>query len=368
MGLVSYSESEDSDEEAPVVAKPAAPTAPPSKPAFQKTEPRKIKVDLPTSKPESSLAQEPAEPPAKRAKTAGAFGGFNSLLPAPKRAAPASSRLGKGVSLKTSSEAAFSRAAPTVGSRDSGDGIVSTGSVTEAAVPRDEGEKADTTTTDVKIVGRATRFKPLSVANKKKVSKKPSSAPADEIVRRGGPAGAPSHTEGLPSAQLTSEPAKKEKRSLFTVAREDAQVDGADRAVDVYEPLRVPEADTNEYDTASTSYVADAVQKAPVNSLEAVAADLNLTPAQRRQLFGRNAGAAVNVTHFDMENEYAANEEIRQTGETVEHRAVKSIAPGKHSLQQLVNNARSNQDSIEDKWAEGRQNRGEGGSKYGWSR
>ena len=59
-----------------------------------------------------------------------------------------------------------------------------------------------------------------------------------------------------------------------------------------------------------------------------------------------------------MDSEYAANEQLRQAGEVVEHRAVKSIAPGKHSLQQLVNNARSQQENLEDKWAAGRAARG----------
>jgi hypothetical protein len=67
-----------------------------------------------------------------------------------------------------------------------------------------------------------------------------------------------------------------------------------------------------------------------------------------------------------MDSEYASNEQMRQAGEVVEHRAIKAIAPGKHSLQQLVNNARTQKDAMEDKWAEGKKNRGEGASKYGW--
>ena len=69
-----------------------------------------------------------------------------------------------------------------------------------------------------------------------------------------------------------------------------------------------------------------------------------------------------------MDSEYAANEHARQTGDAVEHRAVKAIAPGKHSLQQLVNNARTQQGAMEDKWAEGRRERGEAGGKYGWGK
>jgi hypothetical protein len=95
---------------------------------------------------------------------------------------------------------------------------------------------------------------------------------------------------------------------------------------------------------------------------------MDLTPAQRRQLFGRNHkdNANTNVTTFNIDSEYANNEVMRQAGEVVQHRAIKTIAPGKHSLQQLVNNARTQKDAIEDAWAEGRKNRAEGGSKYGW--
>jgi len=88
-----------------------------------------------------------------------------------------------------------------------------------------------------------------------------------------------------------------------------------------------------------------------------------------RQLFGRNSNnhAEISVQNFNLDSEYASNEALRQAGDTFQHRAVKAIAPGKHSLQQLVNNARTQKDAIEDSWAEGRRNRGEGGSKYGWS-
>ena len=77
---------------------------------------------------------------------------------------------------------------------------------------------------------------------------------------------------------------------------------------------------------------------------------------------------SMNIAHFNMDAEYASNEHLRQAGEVVEHRAVKAIAPGKHSLQQLVNNARSQQDAMEDKWADGRREKGEGGAKYGWGK
>ena len=118
-----------------------------------------------------------------------------------------------------------------------------------------------------------------------------------------------------------------------------------------------------------TEDVAPAVNaNANPNSLSAIADDIGLSAAARRQLFGRNkdAAAAANILHLNMEEEYARNEEIRAQGQAVEHRAVKAVAPGKHSLQQLVNVASTQKEALEDAWAEGKRNKAEGGSRYGW--
>jgi hypothetical protein len=48
------------------------------------------------------------------------------------------------------------------------------------------------------------------------------------------------------------------------------------------------------------------------------------------------------------------------------HNPVRSIAPGKHSLKQLVNAAQSQKDALAESFAKGYQNRKEAGSKYGW--
>ncbi|KAK4540194.1 hypothetical protein LTR36_009692 [Oleoguttula mirabilis] len=371
MALVAYSDSEGSDNEAPVAPTTKVSSAP-AKPAFSKSTegPRKIAVTLPAPKLLQEGDETAAEqPPAKRARTTGGQGGFNSLLPAPKRPAAAPQGLKKGVNLKTSSEAAFSRAAPAVTATDGstandGSGYDEFGNphakgpTTTTSAEKPEKEQAE----EVKIVGKATRFKPLSVANnRKKVVKKAKLAAAVggtmELTK--GNSGMTS-TEAETAPQATAPPPRA-KRSLFSVPQEEDEA-ALEVAPSAHEPLDASQNEPHRQESESA-----AIPAAPANSLEAVAADLNLTPAQRRQLFGRHGDkAAVNIAHFNMDSEYAANEQIRQAGETAEHRAVKSIAPGKHSLQQLVNNARSNQDSIEDKWAEGRRN--QGGSNYGWSK
>ncbi|KAK3676245.1 hypothetical protein LTR78_003995 [Recurvomyces mirabilis] len=371
MALVSYSDSEGSDNEVPAIA-PKAATAKPT--IIHKTESRKIKVDLPTTRPEPSQTDEDGAkpPPAKRARTTGAFGGFNSMLPAPKRAEAQPSGLKKGVSLKTSSEAAFSRAplppppaaeepVASGGGADNEYDEYGNKAQTASTLPA-ESKSTDVPSTEVKITGKATRFRPLSVANnKKKKAVKKSVAPVDRTNPAMLETSQGVSTESTALLQPVA-PAVKVKKSLFSLQQEEAPAEDHDDE-DEYNFFQA--ADEAPPDDLSQSTIQ--TRPAP-NALEEVATDLNLTAAQRRHLFGRQGkNGPANIAHFNMDAEYANNEVIRQSGETVQHKAVKAVAPGKHSLQQLVNNARSNQDSIEDKWAEGRRNRGEGGSKYGWS-
>jgi hypothetical protein len=366
MALVAYSDSESSgteDTPAPASISSKLGSKLQDKPAFQKltnaSGPRKIKVELPSVKPDTSQ-QETSQPPAKRARTAGAFSGFNSLLPAPKQ--PAKSAPKTGVSLKTSSEAVFSRAPPPQQTNDwNGDEDVNSdeinGSADQPAITKDE----------PKLVGKVTKFKPLSVANKKKPVKKakPIEEPTNGVKDLHPRAPVDESTAALNPVATT--PFPKPKRSLFTVPQAEQSLaietateddDFATERVEASE-LEIPQQPaTQSRPTAPSS-----------NSLQSVVSDLNLTPAQQRQLFGRKGkGQDISVARFNIDSEYAANEQLRQAGEVVEHRAVKAIAPGKHSLQQLVNNARTQQEGLEDKWAAGRQARGEGGSKYGWGK
>jgi hypothetical protein len=370
MALVAYSDSEGSEDErttAPVAStKPATKIS--DKPAFQKitnaSEPHKIKVDLPSVKPDSTQRDE-QQPPTKRARTAGAFSGFNSLLPAPKQ--PAKSAPKAGVSLKTSSEAVFSRAPPTQSSDWNEDDEWRDAAADGTANGTSQAPSAKE---EPKLVGKATKFKPLSVSNRKKPVKK--SKPIDDSKDvMDGMGSQQQSAQKTEAAIAASQPLllPKPKRSLFSVPKTEEGV-GSNSTFDGYDAVDGDDS-TDEPDTSHQPQ-----QSAPLtvpisnsNSLQSIASDLDLTPAQRRQLFGRHGqNQDINITHFNLESEYAANEQLRQAGEVVEHRAVKAIAPGKHSLQQLVNNARSQQDGLEDKWAAGRQARGEGGSKYGWGR
>ena len=51
---------------------------------------------------------------------------------------------------------------------------------------------------------------------------------------------------------------------------------------------------------------------------------------------------------------------------SVQHNPVRPIAPGKHTLQQLVNVASNQREALEESFATGRRNKKEAGAKYGW--
>jgi hypothetical protein len=102
--------------------------------------------------------------------------------------------------------------------------------------------------------------------------------------------------------------------------------------------------------------------------LDYIADDLNLSRAQRRQLFGRNADpSSSRILHFNTDVEYAANQEMAHKElAATQHNPVRAIAPGKHTLQQLVNAASTQKDALEESFATGKRNKKEAGAKYGW--
>ncbi|GAB7337519.1 hypothetical protein MBLNU457_g2842t1 [Dothideomycetes sp. NU457] len=364
MALVGYSDSEGSDaESAPAPPKPATPKA--AKLSFQKAnEPRKIKVELPTQVLKEDDAEE--ERPIKKAKTGGGFGGFNSLLPAPKRTAEQAKKtgLGSGISFKTSANAAFSREPvqkEAANEEQPAHLNESDDFNTEDVASQQSHMNLPKPDEEVKVVGNAMRFKPLSVANKKKPAKK-------KIIPGMTEAATAATSPKVVNKPLTAAvpPPPKPKVSLFSVTQEETVPSEAD-SMGTYEPMMSNDIPEDESTTAASTTL---YEQAPANanSLDAIASDLNLSAADRRRLFGRTKGgdAALNIANFDMDAEYKRNEEMRAAGEAVEHRAVKAIAPGKHSLQQLVSAASTQREALEDAWAQGKRNRGEAGSKYGW--
>lgn len=417
MALVSYSESEASDSEQEDVAKsqeekpdptPPTPAAnPPKQPSsanfpslVDRSNPRKIRVALPEIKPESAAdgEQEGEDGPArKKAKLGGgrAFSGFNAFLPAPKRATATADKdkesagpARKVFSLKTGATPGFDRGADTEMRQDQGfdadDGgdegdIPKAGSLrtedsgeTEVAdKPKEEGKG------EPKLKGNAMMFKPLSVGRNSQQKKKPpktttSALPAADELRA-----APQKPRQQPQqAPAQAAPPPKPKISLFSISSEDDSVttpsnepaQGTSYQPLVYNPTpNAPPAGPEP--EPSTSIPADTYAQQQPQTLDNIADDLNLSRAQRRHLFGRHADTSKSrVLNFDTETEYVANQEMAQQTDlaATQHNPVRAIAPGKHTLQQLVNAASNQREALEESFAAGRRNKKEAGSKYGW--
>lgn len=410
MALVDYSGSEsDSDSinegkaPTPDSAKPV-PTS--NKPTFQKvvdrSNPHKIKVTLP--EPARFTAEDgnsESGPPAKRAKTgSGGMGGFNSFLPAPKRTAAPSggSRdggirrggLAGGVNLKTGAAPGFSRdPAPSVGDSSDWNGGAGGPSVEET---QGHGRHSDTTeptaeaTPDIPVPGvaieskkKSTMFRPLSVANKKPQKKKDTPLTSLDAASSSG-------------GGTTPQAKAKAKESLFSAG--DTQESSSTGSVTkgTYQPMVyhankpaiTPTTNPSPEDPSfaqvhtPTHPTDQTPQDQATQSLSAIATDLNLSASAKRQLLGRHhkpnhqlhpSQAPTDlpkIVNFNTDEEYAANELLRQAGEAVQHNPVRGIAPGKHSLKQLVNAASNQKDALEEQFASGRRNKKEAGSKYGW--
>lgn len=425
MALVSYSDSEASDSEQENVTQPqpkkdtSTPAPPPKQPSsssganFQsivdRGNPRKIRVALPEIKPESTADgdQEGEDGPArKKARIGGGgggtFSGFNAMLPAPKRKPVADTNkkatgpARKVFSLKTGATPGFDRGADAemrhnqaLDTEDGDENIPKAGSLqtegpveTGAAKPKEE-EKGEP-----KLKGNAMMFKPLSVGKNSQQKKKPlktttSSLPAADELRtvprqpkQEQPQ--PQPPQQAPTQQAAPPVAQKPKVSLFSLSSEDtaatAPMTGPAPST-TYEPLvynATPDAPPAGPEPAPQSEpmpAEPATQQRQSQTLDNIADDLNLSRAQKRHLFGRHGDSSKSrVINFNTDAEYVANQEMAQQTDlaAAQHNPVRAIAPGKHTLQQLVNAASNQREALEESFAAGRRNKKEAGSKYGW--
>lgn len=405
MALVSYSSSDDSDSEGKAAPQQLKPSSGPKKPAFQKvvdrSNPHKIEVHLPESlKSTRDRLEDGQEPPSKRVRLgAGSAQDFNSLLPAPKRAVtprglPSSSATGKGglargSNLKTGANASFSRDSPVAAVSTATGGEETPAEETPAEDfplyvghgKEDQAQAVDSGSSQdhkesLKKASTAI-FKPLSVGRKPKKKKNElredieigkasnsteikdiASMKKDSLFFVGGGAAAQS---GQPA------PKGEYRPILYEPIRQSGDVTTASHVGN--EHLEI-QNDANEREKTMGNEALDNPKgsQGTSQSLDTIAADLNLTESARRQLFGRkkNKIPEVSVVNFDTDQEYAANELLRQAGEQAQHNPVRSIAPGKHSLKQLVNAASHQKDALEEHFASGKRNKKEAGSKYGW--
>jgi hypothetical protein len=373
MNLVGYSDSEsDGDTETVPAPKPAA------KPLAKKlVNPgtHKVTINLPALKKAEKDDIQKDAPPAKRAKLGGGLN-INAFLPAPKRPAAG---LGKGVNLKTGAEAAFTREPKTFEAegekKDIKDVIAELRARPSQAVGEAEAgadsEKVESPVPvqkEVKMVGSAMRFKPLSVSrNAQKKKKKKLPPPTATAIT--------STTKPTQTTPGTAQAPAKPKVSLFSIGQDQPQPSsgagynffGEDEEEDEEEQVSNP-IEEQTYEPTST------VQPGAQN-LSSITKDMNLSDADMRQLFGRQAGKGgkmpdlsnMKVVNFNMDDEYKANNELIAKGEVISHNPVRAIAPGKHSLKQLVNAAATQKDALEEHFAKGRSNQREASSRYGWS-
>lgn len=411
MVLVSYSDSEASDSEQETVPQPpsdkkdthdAPPTQPKSststsgpnnfQPIVDRSNPRKIRVALPEIKPDPTADGENQDEPARKkpriGEGGGAFSGFNSMLPAPKKntpivtdkKGPSASR--KVFSLKTGAEPGFSREADeemrweqaaALGGNGDDATIPKAGSLQtgpEQTVPKKE---------EPKLKGNAMMFKPLSVGRNQK-KRKPVKTTASPVSALAQEQSKPPLQQQKEEQQTTVQPAPpKPKVSLFSLSTDDTSTSTPETSTDPasgYQPLMYNA--THEAPPAGPERPAPELMSeptAPTSSdpqaptLDNIAEDLNLSRSERRQLFGRHdISSKSRVLTFNTDKEYAANQELLHTTDlaAAQHNPVRAIAPGKHTLQQLVNAASTQREALEDSFAAGRRNKKEAGSKYGW--
>ncbi|BCS26459.1 PRCC domain-containing protein [Aspergillus puulaauensis] len=423
MVLVAYSDSEASDSEpenntpAPVPASTtkaavsssgAASTANPNFPSIvDKSNPRKIRVALPEIKPETPVGDDADGPARKKPRIGGggggAFSGFNSFLPAPKRpnaTAEKEKNLGGGparkvLSLKTGAAPGFDREADEEMMKDMEfDNLGAAGGDDDETIPKagssqKEGyeefgdDNLENMTKkkpeEVVLKGNPMMFKPLSVGRTQKKKKTMATIippPMPEPKEKDGSVEGEKGTSVHAPAQAqkpTAPPAPKPKVSLFSLSTDEKTTPDTSKSANsfTYEPLVY----TNEHAPAAgpvpepESVSASSTQTAPpTQSLDYIADDLNLSRAQRRQLFGRNADPSNSrILHFNTDMEYATNQEMAHKElAATQHNPVRAIAPGKHTLQQLVNAASTQKEALEESFATGKRNKKEAGAKYGW--
>ncbi|KAF2846410.1 hypothetical protein T440DRAFT_229262 [Plenodomus tracheiphilus IPT5] len=414
MNLTAYSDSE-SDGEAPPAPKPIA--KPISKSSFQKVvdraNPGRIKVNLPgASQSQAKDDIQDDAPPAKKPRLGGGgLGGFNAMLPAPKKpnvnaisaatsANTGARGLGKGLAsgmnLKTGAEPAFRREPKINMDEYDEDGNVikkepmkkeDFRAMLKLPLPKTEKKGEETAHTTAEIPQEkpreaakpaAPRFVPMSVGKGKK--KKPAvlrtANGLGDTLRN--PASAPSTSQPLVEEVA---PARKPKVSLFGVTKE-AEPAVQTASTGSYQPLLYGAEDENDApipDEAFEPQIRHPTHIAPAptgpstsSGLTNIASELNLSEAERRQLFGKKGKNApdfssAKIVEFNTDTEYAHNEKLRQQGEQIQHNALKSISgTGKNSLRSLVSAATTQKDALEDHFAAGHRNKREAGNRYGW--
>lgn len=402
MGLVGYSDSEgsDNDEAKLQLIKPTPSTGASGSTQKPRTDKvvsgNKIRVNLPGIAATATTTVDDTDKidedrPTKRARTSGASSGINSFLPAPKNPAKAGggsssgsigtgllsrsrgAGLSKGISLKTGVTPAFSRDLPepsdnTFEERDADGQYDEFGGPSTSATTSTPLVVEETQAQEAVPARKPMMFKPLSVGRKPKKKTSSTAAPKEPIA-------VPSDiTKAVPN---TIPPPKKKSLLFSSVDHESSTAPKAEEYQPEFTaPQEVDRAFDEEPDdqlyseayTQGASAVPPQQLQPPTNDLQSLASSLNLTKEQRRQLFGRDGVGNAKLASFNLAQEYSSNNALMQdeANQAPLHNPVRAIAPGKHSLQQLLNSAQNQKEALEESFARGKASKAAAGTKYGW--
>ncbi|RVD85626.1 uncharacterized protein DFL_003943 [Arthrobotrys flagrans] len=367
MALVSYSDSEGSDAE----SAPSAPTLPPpkpksslssflpppskkrklvddSKPATASTGPRKIKIELPNITPDVDDVESTSSSRTKIGKSSGG-GGMLSFLPAPKRTGAEAVKVAQeSEKEEKKATAAAANAArmdlqPTV--EDDPESSSSTPAAGEVlAKPPAETKPAGP------IQGRVIQPFFKKSTTKKKTAKPAGTTKVEEKKVSLFSLGSALNEKPLATSTIST---AAEYKPLL--------VEESAPAVDDEVPV---EAFHHQEEYAETSY-----QPAPgPQTFQSISEEVGMDEAEMRMFMGRRGrNAEIKIMDFNVDQEYEKNEAARAAGELApERNVVRSIKPGKHQLTSLLNAAQNQRAALEESFAEGRRNKKEAGSKYGW--
>ncbi|EGX52078.1 hypothetical protein AOL_s00043g468 [Orbilia oligospora ATCC 24927] len=389
MALVSYSDSEGSDTE----SAPSAPTLPPpkaksslsgflpppskkrklvddTKPDATSTGPRKIKIELPKITPDIDDV-DASSSSSSRARIGKSTGGSGmlSFLPAPKRTGAEAAKVAQESEKKvTAAVTAESDSAP----RMLGGGIkkmeyAGTGMDFQPTVEDDP---------------ETSNFTPPPPATEEVLTKPPvETKPAGPIQGR---AIQPFFKKSATKKKATTKPTgatkvEEKKVSLFSLGsalNERPLAASTALTAAEYKPLLVEESAPAVEDEVPVEasyqeevYTETSYQPAlGAQTFQSISEEVGMDEAEMRMFMGRRGrNAEIKLVDFNVDKEYERNEAARAAGELApERNVVRSIKPGKHQLTSLLNAAQSQRAALEESFAEGRRNKKEAGSKYGW--
>ncbi|EPS38158.1 hypothetical protein H072_8031 [Dactylellina haptotyla CBS 200.50] len=389
MALVSYSDSEGSDTESPAPA-PSLPLPkaksslssflpPPSKKRKLVDEsnpgastsassgPRKIKIELPKITPLEDDEPSFSSSRPKIGKSTGA--GMLSFLPAPKKTG--------ADAVKAAQEAEKEEK----GKPDSTD--VNTNGITGASAPRMLGggiKKMEYAGT-----GMDTHL-PTVEDDPEEASVTPTPPPQTETKPSGpvqGRAIQPFFRKPATKKKANSAaaPAKVEdkKVSLFSLgsALNEKPLGASAVSTGEYKPMIIddnpaPAVEDIPMEGQTYEQVEDTqTYQQPIQgpqTYQSISEEIGMDEASMRMFMGRRGrNAEIKLMDFNVDQEYEKNEAARAAGELApEKNVVRSIKPGKHQLTSLLNAAQSQRTALEESFAQGRRNKKEAGSKYGW--